>query len=285
MKKKILVTGSDGFVGRILVKELQKQGFMVEAFDKADGDIQKAKLKFDNINHVIHLAAATFVPKSWENPKEFYEVNIMGTENVLELCRKNQCSLTYINSYIYGMPQYLPIDESHPVKPNTPYNHSKYLGEELCRFYNEYFNMPVTIFRAFNIFGPNQNSNFLIPTIIEQILNPNYTTIKIQNLIPKRDFLYINDFLDILIKSIDFTGYNLFNLGSGKSYSVEQIIKTVFKLSGIIKPIGESKTVRPNEVNDVVANIKLLKEKTGWKPKYSFEMGINEIIKQWKKQK
>ena len=134
-----------------------------------DGDIATAEFSYEKLDHVIHLASRTYVPASWENPLDFYRTNASGTTNILDLCRKQGCSLTYVSSYVYGTPQYLPVDENHPVAPVSPYNHSKLVAEDICRFYSEQFGVPVTILRPVNIFGPGQNPSFLIPFIIEQV--------------------------------------------------------------------------------------------------------------------
>ena len=279
MKKTILVTGSDGFVGINLVNELKKQGYIVYTFDKNDGDIAETVLDFQNIEHVFHLAALTFVPASWENPADFYRTNVMGTNQVLELCRKTNCSLTYLSSYVYGIPEYFPIDEKHSIIPNTPYNHSKLLGEELCKFYNKNFGVDVTIFRPFNIYGIGQNKNFLIPTIVSQVLDKETTEIKVQNLSPKRDFLYIDDFISALIKTIELKEFNTFNIGSGKSYSVNEIINFALEISNEQKTIIETVKNRINEVNDVVSDISLIKKILDWEPKFDMKKGLELIIK------
>src|ERR1035438_8407842 len=125
--KNVLVTGSLGFLGNVLVKKLILAGFTVFGFDIDDGDIttQSSLDQFRgiNISHVFHLAGKTFVPESWSDPWSFYQVNVMGTITVLDFCRETGAGLTYISSYLYGQPEYLPIDELHPVKVYNPYNH------------------------------------------------------------------------------------------------------------------------------------------------------------------
>jgi nucleoside-diphosphate-sugar epimerase len=278
----ILVTGSDGFIGRRLVKTMRNSGITVEEFDRDKGDISTYQFSYPHLDHVVHLASLIFVPDSWKYPQSFYQTNLIGTVNILESCRKMNCSLTYISSYVYGAPKYLPVDESHPLHPSSPYNHSKLLAEEACRYYADIFNMPVTIFRPVNVFGPGQNPDFLIPKIISQVFDPNVETVEVMDLRPKRDFLYIDDFIQALIKSIEQSTFDIFNLGSGYSISVEDIIKTIIKISGINKPYSAKNEERKNEIWDVYANISKIKDRMGWIPTITFEEGIKKCIEAFK---
>ena len=127
----ILITGSSGFIGKHLKQKLlQHQEYSIFDQNSDDGDIALTKLKFRKIDHVIHLAAKSFVPDSWKNPYMFYKTNVLGAANVLEFCREKECHLTFLSSYIYGKPMYLPINEKHPIRPHNPYSHSKILSEE-----------------------------------------------------------------------------------------------------------------------------------------------------------
>ncbi len=274
----VLVTGSEGFVGRHVVTALRTSGYTVFEFDRRDGDIATAELAYDRLDHIIHLASRVYVPLSWETPYPFYHTNVLGTINVLELCRRTGCRLTYISSYIYGTPQYLPVDENHPVDPASPYNHSKFMAEEACRFYAGTFNVPVVIFRPVNIYGPGQNPDFLIPFIISQITDPATKQVEVRDLRPRRDYLFIDDFTDALLRSFTLDGFRIFNLGSGKSVSAEEIIGTVMKQSGISKEYHSSGQERTHEIWDVVADIRKFSEETGWKPLTSFEEGIRKIL-------
>ena len=173
MSKNILVTGSSGFVGRWLVNSLKKTGFSVIKFDKEENnrsinnwnDLKEIK----NIDAIFHLAAISFIPQATKNPRLTYEINTFGTLNILELCRLNNAKLIFPSTYVYGAPKYLPIDENHPIKPQNTYAKSKFLAEELIKTYNEDYGLKSVILRFFNIYGPNQRNNFLIPLIISQL--------------------------------------------------------------------------------------------------------------------
>src|SRR5580704_9094470 len=146
----VLVTGADGFAGRYLVASLRQGGHNVTGFSLADGDIASAALDFPGIEHVFHLAARTFVPDSWENPRAFYETNVLGTLNVLELSKRSKASLTLISSYVYGPPDHLPISEHHPLRAFNPYSQTKIMAEEMARFYESHMQLHLSIVRPFN---------------------------------------------------------------------------------------------------------------------------------------
>jgi nucleoside-diphosphate-sugar epimerase len=280
--KRILVTGSNGFIGKRLIKQLDAAGFTVEEFDKDKGDISDFQFDCEPLDNIVHLASRIFVPASWQDPKSFYQTNVIGTVNILDLCRKHKCPLTYISSYVYGTPQYLPVDENHPVHPASPYNHSKLLAEEVCRYYSTIFNVPVTIFRPVNVFGPGQNPDFLIPKIICQIFDPKIESIEVMDLRPKRDFLFIDDFIQAIIASLNQNTFEIYNLGSGYSVSVEEIIKTIIGISGIQKPYQAGNEAREHEIWDVYADISKVKRRLDWSPTTTFADGMHQCIDEYR---
>jgi nucleoside-diphosphate-sugar epimerase len=279
--KKILVTGSDGFIGRAVLKRLLKEGMEVEGFDLVHGDVTDPSC-FDNYAakgffHVVHLAGKTFVPDSWKNPGDFYRINLMGTVNVLEFCRRTGAGLTYISSYLYGSPEYLPVDENHPVKSYNPYSHSKLLADNTCQFYERNFNLGVSVLRPFNAYGPGQPAHFIIPEIIQMVKDPSVEEVRVMDLRPKRDYVYIDDLVDAIFLSIGGEP-GIYNVGSGKSVSVEEIIKSVMRLSGISKPYKAKGAERQNEIFDLYAGIGKISQALGWEPKTSFEEGLKRCI-------
>jgi UDP-glucose 4-epimerase len=301
--KRILVTGSNGFVGNDLVDELKRQDADVLTLADHDGrridirdqqrvmriiknlSLKKKALPKKNytlytirdIDIVYHLAAITSVPFSFENPRETYDVNVLGTLNILELCRScNADKIVFASSYVYGQPQYLPIDEKHPLQPTNPYARSKILGEELCRAYNTDFGVKCIILRPFNIYGVGQGKNFLIPSIIAQL---RYGKIELKDPTPKRDFIYISDVIDAYIKAGEFNGdFEVFNIGYGKSYSVKEIVDKIIHLYGKDVKVKYSGERRKNEIMDTVADIKKAKEKLDWKPGVEIDNGLSNLL-------
>ena len=280
--KRILVTGSSGFVGQYLVEELKRHNAELVTLTDKNGnridvrDWQKIK-EIGDLDMVYHLAAKTYVPLSFENPVETYGVNVLGTLNILELCRlRDVKKIVFVSSYVYGQPQYIPVDEGHPVQPTNPYMRSKVLGEELCRAYNTDFGVKCIILRPFNIYGPRQDKNFLIPSIMAQLRTGK---IELKDPEPKRDFVYISDILDAYIKAGEFKGdFEVFNIGSGKSYSVKEIVDKIVHLYGKEVKVTYKYERRKNEIMDTVADIRKAKKLLGWKPKTSLEKGIEKCL-------
>ena len=280
--KRILVTGSSGFVGRNLVEELKRYGANVTTLTDSEGhridvkDWQKIK-EIDDIDMVYHLAAVTYVPFSFENPREVYEVNVLGTLNILELCRLRDIEkIVFLSSYVYGHPRYLPIDEEHPLQPTNPYARSKILGEELCRAYNIDFGINCIILRPFNIYGVGQSRDFLIPSIIAQL---RYGKIELKDSAPNRDYIYILDLIDACIKAEKFDGdFEIFNIGYGKSHSVKEITEKIVQLYGKDVKINYKNERRKNEMMDTVADIRKAKEKLGWEPSVNIDAGLKSML-------
>jgi len=277
---KVAVTGSSGFVGQHLVNTLKKNKHDVIEIDLKTGydiTLWSSIEEIISFDVMIHLAAKSFVPDSYTHPREFHYTNFNGTLNALELCRKNKSKFIFISSYIYGNPEYLPIDENHPVKIFNPYARTKIIGENLCEGYNNDFGIPIIIFRPFNIYGTGQNSSFLIPQIISQALN---NQIILKDKRPKRDFIYIDDVVNALLSSLEYTGseFEIFNLGSGRSTSVEtlsNIIRKKIDNSINIKFLGEH---RENEVLDTIACIDKARTLLNWNPQFSLEKGLDKIL-------
>ena len=276
----VAVTGSRGFVGSPLVGRLNELGAKVIEIDHSKGlDIRNFEQinKIESFNILIHLAAKTFVPESYENPREFYFTNVVGTLNALELCRLRKARMVFASSYIYGVPHYLPIDESHPVIGFNPYSGSKIASEQLCERYHHDHGVNITILRLFNIYGPKQKRKFLIPSIIEQAKNGK---VILKDPTPKRDFVYIDDVIEAYIKAIQYDSnlLNIFNIGSGESFSVKEIVDEVLQnFTEDIQVIftGEERT---SEVPDTIANITKAQELLGWKPVFSLSDGIRNCV-------
>lgn len=278
---RILITGYNGFIGTYLTRKLEtndnelvlcdlSNGVNIKNWDEISG--------ITNIDAVIHLANLSFVPASFANPKLFYETNYITTLNMLELCRLNNARMIYFSSYMYGSPDYQPIDENHLLKAYNPYSQTKLIAESLCEGYHRDFKVPVTIFRPFNIYGKGQNPDFLIPTIINQAKTGKIT---IKDDRPKRDYIHVSDIVEAVnavINKSATTEMQVYNLGSGKSYSVKEVIDLVchfFEKKPEYTCLNE---IRQNEVMDTIADISKIKREIGWEPKVSLEQGIGEMV-------
>ncbi len=279
---KILITGHSGFIGSYLQKKLEKTEHELILVDIANGtnicDWQQVK-QYEGMDVIVHLANLSFVPASYEQPKRFYETNYLSTLNMLELCRLNNAKMVFFSSYIYGHPQYQPIDENHPTQAFNPYAQTKVICESLCEGYNRDFKVPITIFRPFNIYGTGQNPDFLIPSIIQQAKTGK---IVIKDDRPKRDYIHVEDIVDAIITAIETENADKsiqkYNLGSGLSYSVKEIVDMVRGLFDTEIEYICTHEIRPNDVLDTIADISKIQTELQWKPSISILEGLKKIV-------
>jgi UDP-glucose 4-epimerase len=278
--KQILITGSNGFVGKALCTLLEEKSFEIIN----TGDIDTLNLcdweavnKIPKTEFIVHLASLNFIPDSFKDPLSYYTNNIKSTLNILEKAKVDGSKVIFFSTYVYGTPLYLPIDEKHITNPLNPYTQSKLICEELCKAYQRDFGVPVTIFRPFNIYGPNQHPAFFIPTIISQINNK---VIQLNDSKPKRDFIYIDDVIQAIYLSIinEAQSFSIFNLGTGISTSVKEIVDLIINYSGSNAKVIFSDVTRQGEVFNTIADISKIKEELGWSPKISIDKGISLCI-------
>lgn len=313
-KKSVLITGSDGFIGSHLTEEMVKQGYKVKAFvyynsfnnwgwleslskeilneiEIFQGDIRDpngVREAMKNIDSVFHLAALIAIPFSYHSPDSYVDTNIKGTLNVLQAARDLEVNRVLVTSTseVYGTAQYVPIDENHPYQGQSPYSATKIGADRLAESFYRSFNLPVTIVRPFNTYGPRQSARAVIPTIITQLLS-GVKEIKLGSLTPTRDFNYVKDtvngFIEIY-KSEKTIGEEI-NIATGEEISIEQLAKELIsQINPEAKIVCDEDRVRPekSEVNRLLGCNKKIKELTDWSPKYSFKEGISETIEFFK---
>jgi dTDP-glucose 4,6-dehydratase len=306
--KSILITGATGFIGSHLAELCVEQGFDVVAFDRYNpnnnwGWLEESNYKndmkvilgdireYDSVSKamegcgtVFHLAALIGIPYSYTSPLAYIRTNVEGTYNVLEAARNIGLDQVLITSTseTYGTAQYTPIDENHPLVGQSPYSASKIAADQLAISYYRSFDLPVKIVRPFNTYGPRQSARAVIPTIISQLLNGK-NSIELGNLSPTRDLTYVTDtcnaFIDIY-KSDSLFG-EVINIGMNSEISIGDLAELISRIMDSNINIRSSEgRVRPekSEVERLVCdNSKLLKH-TSWKPQYSLEDGISEVI-------
>ena len=271
---KVLVTGSRGFIGKQVIKRLKKSEILTDLIDSKRIDLKNIEevMKLNASDVVIHLGGKTTKGLEWD---EYFNNNVLGTLNILEYCiTKKIKKMIFVSSYVYGKPKYLPIDEEHPIDPHNAYTKSKYLAEQLCEFYAKNSDLNVIILRPFNIFGKTLPNGFLISNLLKSIQTNEKVTIF--NKDSKRDFLHIDDFVDIVlkIKDCDFK-FEVFNVGSGKSYSFNEVIKKIEKIS--IKKLNlQYEEDKESFIGEITADISKLNNKIKWVSKISFDEGLQK---------
>lgn len=313
-KKKVLVTGSDGFIGSHLVEALWKLGADVRAFvyynsfnnwgwleaappeclknlDVFPGDIRDPNGVYEAMKGcdvVFHLAALIAIPFSYHSPDSYVDTNIKGTLNILQAARKHgtQHVLVTSTSEVYGTAQYAPIDEKHPFQGQSPYSATKIGADRIAESFFRSFDTPVTIVRPFNTYGPRQSARAAIPTIITQLLN-GQTEIRLGSLSPTRDFNYVQDTVDgfIAIGQTDAAIGKEINIASGEEHSIGELAEILInELNPKARIVTDEQRVRPDasEVFRLIGDNSLIKSLTKWKPCYTFKEGLAETVRWFK---
>ena len=310
MDKKILVTGSDGFIGSHLTEELVKKGYKVRAFvyynsfnnwgwldtlsqeimDNVEifqGDIRDpngVEEAMRGVNAVFHLAALIAIPFSYHSPDTYVDTNIKGTLNILQAAKKLQVERVLVTSTseVYGTAQYVPIDEKHPFQGQSPYSATKIGADRLAESFYRSFQLPVTIVRPFNTYGPRQSARAVIPTIITQLL-AGKEEIKLGSLTPTRDFNYVKDTVNgfIEIYNSNKTVGEEINIATQKEISIGELAEELIsQINTAAKIICDKQRLRPekSEVNRLLGCNEKIKQLTLWRPQYSLQDGIKETI-------
>jgi len=310
MSNKVLVTGADGFIGSHLVEELVKEGNKVKAFcyynsfnswgwidslpeeimqhvEVFTGDIRDpngVRTAVQGCDIIYHLAALIAIPYSYHSPDSYIDTNVKGTLNILQAARdlNVQRVLVTSTSEVYGTAQYVPIDELHARQPQSPYSASKIGADCMAESFYRSFNLPVTIVRPFNTYGPRQSARAIIPTIITQLLNGT-DELKLGDLRPTRDLLYVKDtakgFIAIA-KSDDLIGQDC-NIATNSEISMQALVEN---LISIINPsasiVKDEQRLRPakSEVYRLFGDNSKIRKHTDWKPEYNLKEGLAETI-------
>jgi UDP-glucose 4-epimerase len=279
---KILVTGHTGLVGTSLVKKLQSE-YTVVTSNRDNGKridvLEKTQLEgLENLDAVIHLASKTSVSDSISNPYETYYTNIVGTLNVLDWAKNNNVNkIINVSTYLYGNPQYIPIDENHPLGPHSPYNKSKLISEKLCEYYAKDYELKVVTLRPFYIYGPSNNLSFLSSVIRKVITNER---IILSNKNIRRDFVFVDDFVNLVYRILlNFPeGYNVYNVGYGKSYTLEEILSEIECIINKKIAFEYDYSLRPNDIGEMVADIDKVQKQFKWTPGIDIHEGLRLTI-------
>jgi len=308
MMKKALVTGAGGFIGSHLTEKLSSLGYAVKAFvhynsrntwgwldssackeriEVISGDIRDADIvrhAMRDVETVFHLAALIGIPYSYHSPEAYVNTNIKGTLNVLQSSLDLGVKKVVLTSTseIYGTAQFVPITESHPINPQSPYAASKAAADLLGISFHRSFDLPAVIVRPFNTFGPRQSARAVIPTIITQIL-AGYKKIKLGSLDPTRDLTYVEDTVRGFIKAGESKNGigEIINLGNKSEISIRDLADLIARMMGVSATIEEDagrKRPVKSEVDRLKADNSKAKKLLKWSPEYSLEKGLKETV-------
>ena len=307
--KKVLITGGTGFIGSHLAEYLINKKFKVTVFDRYNpnynlGNLQnsqhKDKIKFifgdirdyDSTNRaikdndiIIHLAALIGIPYSYFSPLAYVKTNIEGTYNVLESVKSNKKKKVIITSTseVYGTAEYTPIDEKHPLNPQSPYSASKIAADNLALSYYYSFKTPVTLIRPFNTFGPRQSERAIIPSIINQILRSKDNSISLGNLYPRREFNFVEDVCEGYYKALNKNNFGeTINIGNGYDISIKELVKLISQIMDRkikIKQISNRKRLINSEIEILKSDFSKAKNILNWKPSHPGRTGLIRALK------
>jgi len=309
---KILVTGSEGFIGSHLIEALVKKKYNVRALvqynsfnsfgwievinDNAKnkietvlGDIRDKEFIdsiFKGVDIVINMAALISIPYSYKASKSYIDTNVLGLLNLMNssISANVKQFIQISTSEVYGSPKNVPINENFPLNAQSPYAASKIAADQLAYSYYKTYGIPLSIVRPFNTYGPRQSNRAIIPTIITQIAS-NKKNINLGSLYPTRDFTYISDTVNGFIKIAEETETigEIINIGSGHEISIEDLVKTIKKIMKSDIEVKEDKArIRPREgeVNRLRADNKKAKKISGWEPVYKGSRGLEKGLKE-----
>jgi len=308
---KVLVTGADGFIGSHVVEKLVSKSYEVKAFsyynsfnfwgwlDYIDkkvmkyvevfpGDIRDpngVRKAIKGCDYILHLAALIGIPYSYHSPDTYVDTNIKGTLNLLQAANYHGIKrfVHTSTSEVYGTAQYVPIDECHPINPQSPYAATKAGADFMALSFHRSFDLPVVILRPFNTYGPRQSARAIIPTVITQIKN-GQKEIKLGNLKPTRDLTYVKDTAEAFYKAMITKNIEgeVINTGTGKEISMYELVKLIATLMGKeISVINDTQRIRPvkSEVMRLLSNNGKCKKLLDWEPMYSLKRGLQETIR------
>ncbi len=315
---KVLVTGADGFIGSHLTEKLVSMGVNVKAlsfynaynsngwledidekiknnFEIVNGDIRDIEFisKISGkVDVIFHLAALISIPYSYLTPRSFINTNVLGTLNILEAAKKEECKRIIFTSTseVYGTAKTVPIKEEHVLQAQSPYSASKIAGDHLIESYVRSFNLPAVILRPFNTYGPRQSEKAVIPSIIRQTIDSNISNISTGNLSTKRDFNYVSDTVEAFIKLAE-AKHSLvefgkaYNSGTGTAVKISEVLDKVIKLSKSNKKLKKAEErIRPDnsEVELLLASSDKIKKLTGWVPNVTLDTGLKLTFDWWK---
>jgi nucleoside-diphosphate-sugar epimerase len=275
----VIITGSDGFIGKKLVSKLKKKSkIKIICIGKNYGNLENKKIweKLPKAKFLIHLANRTYSKKTWGTPSKYIERSLKLNMHAVEYCKKHSAKLIFPSSVVYGDIKKKKLSEKLTPSPANPYTLSKFLTENLFYFYSKMFNLKIIILRIFNVYGFGQKKSFLIPKLFLSLQKKVF----LNSISYKRDFVYIDDVIYAFLKAMSVKkNFSIINVGGGKSYSIKQLIKKIFKITKQQLNIHYQNKVLPGEPLSVCADILKAKRVLNWSPKVKMDEGLKKYFK------
>jgi UDP-glucose 4-epimerase len=278
---RIGITGARGFIGGYLRRFLSGEGHEavpLDAFTRRGAAEPDRGSVPGGLAWVLHFGASTSIPRSFEDPFGTYANNTEATLRALEIARLSRAPFLFMSSYVYGRPQYLPIDEAHPVAALNPYMGSKIAGEVICRQWGALADLPVVILRGFLIYGDSPSPGRLIPDLLASAGSGAPFTLR--DPAPRRDYLYVRDFAALVraILAARPVPEGTYNVGGGETRSNLEVAELLRRLAPRPFALEIGEAPRKNDVDDIAADIRLVKRTFAWEPRYDLERGLKEIL-------
>lgn len=303
---KVLVTGADGFIGSHLVERLVRDGASVramgiynsngswgwlddcersvkESIDMRLGDVRDAEWVSETVRGVdvvLHLAALIAIPFSYSAPRSYVDTNVTGTLNILEACRRHEVRrlVQTSTSEVYGTPATLPIVETHPLQPQSPYAATKVASDVLALSYHASFGVPVGVLRPFNTYGPRQSTRAVISTIVAQLI-AGRREIQLGRVDTKRDLCFVTDTVDAFVRCMTADGFvgETIQLGTNKTHTIAEIFETACRVVGVdAVAVSDPRRLRPDksEVLVLLGDHAVARAKLGWEPTVDLATGL-----------
>ena len=277
----VCISGFSGFVGHRLTSLLEARGMRdwkgAARSTGIDLTVSGSLNRLGACDVIVNLAGRVGVGNSWEAPADYLRDNLLSTLEVMEHARRCKARVVHVSSYVYGVPKYQPIDERHPIDALNPYAASKIQSESICRYYAEAFGVSVTVLRPFNLYGPGQAGEFVVPRLIDQAMNGE--EVRVHDLTPRRDYLWVDDFAKAIVAVIEkqADGFSVFNIGSGRSYSTQELVDIVLSVVGERTVISEY-APRQNELSECLCDNSAFIEAYDWSPTISLSDGVKKLV-------
>ena len=280
MSLSIGFSGTNGWLTKHVINKLESEPIKIINFDNVTRRLSNRPEKdvIKKLDWFFHFASKTNIENSINDPFDTYKNNLNSTLAAIEIAQISKANLLYLSSYVYGDPEYQPIDERHIVRPKNPYMNSKWISEQICNDICKQKNIPLTIFRVFNVYGAGQKKGRIISDLLNDAINNQ--DLQLNDPDPIRDYLYVEDFNNLLLKMLYLkkSTDGTYNVGSGESLTNLEVAKVIQNLVNPSLKIRILSNPRKNDISVCKVNNTKAVDHFDWSPSYSLEKGVKHII-------